>query len=160
MTKELIGSLAIGVVALIALVIFLSNRKLRSKQEALLAKPEDFAGSGAAGLYVSTVFTDKPLDRVWAYGLGVRGRCQIVVTDAGVGISRVGEQGLLIPAQAMVAIGLQSATIDKGVEKNGLLAIDWQLGDSKLTTVLRIANVQDRKKILSDVEKLIGVSVG
>ncbi len=160
MTKELIGSLAIGVVALIALVIFLSNRRLRNQQEATLTKPADFAGTGVAGLYVSTVFTDKPLDRVWAYGLGIRGRCQLAVTTAGVGISRVGEQGLLIPAQEIAAIGLQSATIDKGVEKNGLLAIDWQLGDSSLTTVLRIANVRDRKKILSDVEKLIGVSVG
>jgi hypothetical protein len=160
MTKEIIGTIAVALVALIALAIFISNRRLRTKQEATFEAPNSFSGNGAKVLYVSTVLTEKPLERIWAHGLGVRGYAALSVAKTGIGIDRVGEQGFLIPTESLEGIGLETATIDKGVEKNGLIAIDWRLGENPVTTVLRAADSSTKKQIVLEIEKLIGVAVG
>lgn len=160
MTKELIGTLAIALVAVIAVAIYLSNRRLRRSQEASIRQPATFAGEGTKAFYVATVYAEKPLDRIWAYGLGVRGNGSISVLADGIGISRVGASGFFIPSGSLEGVGLQSATIDKGVERDGLLAIDWTLGETSLTTILRINNSSMKKKVVFEIEKLIGVAVG
>lgn len=160
MTKELIGGLAIALVATIAIFIYLSNRKTRSRQELELAAPIAFEGEGTKLFYVSTVFTEKPLDRVWAHGLGIRGNAQIAFAESGIGISRTGESGFWIPKEALSSFNLQSATIDKGVEKDGLIAINWRLGSRAVTSVLRVTVEQSRRQVIFELEKLIGVAVG
>jgi hypothetical protein len=160
MTKELIGALAITLVAVIAVAIYLSNRQLRKKQETAMVQPASFLDEGTKAFYVATVYAEKPLDRIWAYGLGVRGNGSISVIADGVGITRVGAEGFFIPAESLEGVGLQSATIDKGVERDGLLAIDWKLGETSLTTILRINDSSTKKKVVFEIEKLIGVAVG
>lgn len=160
MTKEVIGTIAIAFVALVALVIYRSNRKLRVQQEALMPEPEQFAGTGESVYYVATVFTERPLDRVWAHGLGMRGNALLSISENGLGISRAGEQGFLIPKRDTTGLHLQTATIDKSVERDGLIAVDWSLGGQNLSTSFRVANSAKRIEILSEIERLIGVSIG
>jgi hypothetical protein len=110
--------------------------------------------------YASTVFGDSQLNRVWAHGLGGRGKAKIFVDAAGVSLERIGEPSILIPAQDLLALGRVSATIDKGVEKNGLLALTWRLGDTELVTNLRVVNPKNRNQIESAIENATGVKRG
>ena len=161
MTKELIGALAIGLVGLIALSVWLRNRRLRKNQEDLLEAPKNFdAAEGLKVFYVSTVFAKAPLDRVWAYGLGPRGKAYITFTATGFGIVRNGETGFEIPFSGVSALDRISATIDKAVEKGGLTAITWKLGSTELQTVLRIVDPKIREELETRLRSVIGATIG
>ena len=159
MTREIIGASAIALVALVVWLVWLSNRRLRARQEALLPAPAlGNADTGTAGFYVATVFADKPLDRVWAHGLGGRGRAVIQVSAPGVVIDRSGEQGILIPRRELIAVGRASATIDKGVEKDGLIQLLWRLGDAEVITSLRIVDPAKRAALQAELDSAMEVA--
>jgi hypothetical protein len=101
----------------------------------------------AAGLYVSTVETSKPLERITAKGLMHRGQARLSVLSDGLIIDRTGESSIAITAADMCEVSRASATIDKGVERDGLLAISWMAGDICLTTNLRLAREDDTKEL-------------
>lgn len=145
MHREIIGASLIALVLLIALVIFRSVRRRRSKQEAILPNFD----SGLIDdvlfdcLYVATVFVDRPLERVWAYGLGGRGRAVVGTAGMNMVIVRQGERSISIPYSSIRQLVRGGATIDRGVEKSGLIQIDWQLGEANLLTSLRIISNQE-----------------
>lgn len=109
----------------------------------------------ARGQYVATVFYDRPLDRVVTGGLMHRGKAQLVVTDSGIGIERVGEESFAIDAKQLVAINRASSTIDRGVEADGLLAISWKLGETSVTTHLRIDGAEDTTELANALGYLV-----
>ena len=162
MTRELIGFIAIAFVGLIAVAIYFSVRSKRAKQEAVYAKPahSEKGELVARGLYVSTVLAASPLERIWAYGLGSRGKVEISHSNLGISFDRTGETSFLIPASAVLAVGRASATIDKGVERDGLVVIEWQLGDHALLTHLRFADSKDGFALEDKISALIGAQVG
>lgn len=162
MEREIIGASAIALVAVIAALIYLSNRSVRKAQESALPEPKrpQQLPSGFSGYYVSTVFADAPLKRVWAWGLGIRGKAIINVDAAGVSIERQGEQGLLIPAQSLTGVSRASATIDKGVERDGLIALIWRLGEEELATHLRIVSKSQRQEFETAIFEHFGVEIG
>ena len=125
MEREIIGASAIALVAVIASLIYLSNRSVRKAQESALPEPSrpTQLTDGIAAFYVSTVFADSPLKRVWAWGLGGRGKALVTVEHDGVSIERQGELGLFLSRDVLTGVSRASATIDKGVEKDGLIAI-------------------------------------
>lgn len=161
MTREIIGAIALSLVAVIATLIFLSNRSVRKAQEAALPMPTgvESVTQGIAGYYVSTVFWATPLKRVWAWGLGGRGKALIEVSETGIAIERSGEVGLYIPAEQLVGATRASATIDKGVEKDGLLVLIWKLGNEELATHLRIVAKSQRKQLEEDLRTMLGVEI-
>ena len=160
MTRELIGALAISLVAVVAVLAYLANRSARKAQEHVLIEPETPTSepSGIECFYVATVFADAPLNRVWAYGLGGRGKCQVLIDGGGIKIFRQGERDLSIPQRQLVGLTSASATIDKAVEKDGLLVIRWSLGETELGTHLRIVSKAQRTFFISEISNL-GVSV-
>jgi hypothetical protein len=161
MTREIIGALAIALVVAIALLVYRSNRSLRKKQEQVTPAPQLISAlNGVSGYYVATVYADGPLNKFWGHGLGARGQAQFAITPNGLAISRDGEASFLIPSKAISAIGHQSATIDKAVEKDGLLLVDWTLGETKLTTVIRIVEQKVRKDFEASLRQLIGAHIG
>ncbi len=162
MTREIIGAIAISLVALVAALVFFSNRSLRKAQEASLPGPSvaSSATDAIAGFYVSTVFAQSPLKRVWAHGLGGRGKALLSVSEAGVVIERQGERDLLIEASQLIAATRASATIDKGVERDGLLVLLWSLGDEELATHLRIVAKSQRQIFEQKVTEVLGVEIG
>jgi hypothetical protein len=158
--REQIGAGALALVALVVLLIFLSNRAKRAKQERRLSAP-------AAALrgehpftayYVATVFADQPLERVWAFGLGGRGQAQLQVSDQGISVVRTGEVGFLIPAKQLGSVQRSSATIDKAVEKDGLLSLVWD-NQETLITHIRIVDLEQRKKLEDLITKALGVEI-
>jgi hypothetical protein len=161
MIRETIGFLMISLVAVVALVIWLSVRKRRAAQEKLIGAPLDAKSPGAhETFYVSTVFEASPLDRLWAHGFAMRGRASLAVDTAGVSVNRNGERSFLIPTKTITAIDSASATIDKGVERDGLTVIRWSLGDTKVATHFRFTKPEVRKEFEHKVSQLIGAQVG
>lgn len=162
MTRELVGVLAVGLVAVVVLLVYLSNRSVRKAQEAVIPKPQQSLNTvhPHQGYYVSTVFADKALTRVWAHGLGGRGKAFLAITPEGISISRQGEAGFLIPVKDLTGVTRASATIDKAVERDGLLVVLWMLGKDELATHLRIVDLAKRKTIESLITEATGVEIG
>lgn len=151
----------VAVVPIIALGFWLTVRSRRRAQEAQLAEPKRPAAkppATAAGdpvYYLATTFADRPLERIWAYRLGGRGNARVVVEEA-IEIHRVGEPGLVIDFDRVTGLKRASATIDRGVERDGLTTINWMLGDQEVSTVLRFVSQQNR----SNFEAMIGAKIG
>jgi hypothetical protein len=161
MTRELIGFLAISLVAIIALSIWLSTKKKRRIQEQSISAPLAATSTGDfSALYVSTVLDEARLDRIWAHGLGMRGNAMLAVDPSGVSVVRVGEESFLIPAHDLHLVEATTATIDKAVEKSGLTAIHWSLGDTKVISHFRFTNPLERKEFESKILQLIGAQIG
>jgi hypothetical protein len=161
MTRELIGFLAISLVAVVAVSVWLSTRKKRQVQEQSISAPTPATAQGEfSALYVSTVFEQARLDRIWAYGLGMRGRATIAVDSSGVSVVRDGEESFLILRKDLHMVEAATATIDKAVEKSGLTAILWSLGDTKVISHFRFTRPEERKEFEEKVLQLIGAQIG
>lgn len=161
MSRELIGFTLVMLVFVVAVLVMLSVKRLRAKQESALPP---IAAPVVAGVYetfyVATVFADRPLDRVWAYGLGVRGKAMVGLSESGVSIHRVGEAGFEIPTSAINELSSAQATIDKGVERDGLTTIVWSHGESELQSVLRFTNSKIREEFTTKLQAMIGAKLG
>lgn len=157
MARELIGFTLILLVFAIAFRIWRSVRARRARQEGEL--PELAASQGGLeigpALYVATVYATRPLERLWAFGLGSRGKARVFVNDSSISIERQGERDFAIPLSSISRLTRERATIDKGVEKDGLVAIHWTLGETKLMTHLRI--IAEPRKFRKQLESAIGV---
>lgn len=162
MTRELVGALAVLLTAVVMILVYLSNRSVRRAQESSIPKPADSLNveHPHPAYYVSTVFAEQPLTRVWAHGLGGRGKAFLAITPEGVSISRLGEAGFLIPKSDLTGLTRASATIDKAVERDGLLVLLWNLGEDKLATHLRIVDPAKRKAIETLIIEATGVEIG
>jgi hypothetical protein len=162
MTREIVGALAVGLVAVVVLLVYLSNRSVRRAQEQVIPKPADALNDlhPHDAYYVSTVFAEKALTRVWAHGLGGRGKAYIAISPEGISVSRQGEAGFLIPTRNLTGVSRASATIDKAVERDGLLVLLWTLGADELATHLRIVNHEKRKVMESLITEATGVKIG
>ncbi len=146
MSRELIGAALILMVLIIALNIYRKVRSRRAAQESELPQPALAEGGKIifSGFYVATVFAARPLERVWAFGLGSRGKATVSASANGISVERVGEQGFQIPRGDIVAVGRAGATIDRAVERNGLIQIAWQLGGTELLSSFRVTRDQDK----------------
>ena len=160
MLRELIGAMLIALVFAIAFRIWRSVVARRGLQEAQLPALSDSRGGLELGqaLYVSTVFAARPLDRLWTFGLGARGKAKIFASEDGVSIERVGEKNFLIPSSSIAGFTRETATIDKGVEHDGLIAIHWTHGPERLVTHLRV--VSDPGGFLRQLASVTGAEIG
>lgn len=159
MSRELIGTALILMVLAISLNIYRKIRLRTAAQEAQFPQPLAAQAGEVifSGFYVATVFVDKPLERVWAYGLGGRGKATVSVSKDGISIERVGEQGFLIPNVDLVGVGRAKATIDRAVERQGLIQIAWRLGGTELLSSFRVTQNQEQSfKRLKDAAGVNG----
>lgn len=161
MIRETIGFLMISLVAVIALIIWLTVRNRRTKQEAMIQEPLPAVNSGQLKtFYVATVFEADPLERVWAHGFAMRGKALLGIDQEGISVNRTGERSFLIPASAIHGLGKASATLDKGVERDGLTVVHWSLGDVKVVTNFRFISPETRKEFEAKMSQLIGAQIG
>lgn len=162
MIREAIGVSLILLVFFIAWRVYRSVQRRKLEQQSSLPAPKPSAGGIDFGdvFYASTVFGNSPLTRVWAHNLGGRGKAKLYLSEAGISLERIGEPSILIPNDDLHAISRATATIDKGVEKDGLLALTWVLGGQKLITNLRIVDSKRRSAIETEITNLTGVKRG
>ncbi len=152
-----VGLLALAIFSLLGLFAFGSWRSRVKRQESSIQQPQSIIGdaSGVTAFYVATTFAGRPLDRVVAHGLAHRGRAKVLVSSLGVSVYRLGESSFLIPSADIVRVRLSNAVIDRVVEKEGLVSIEWNLGDTAVDTHLRFVSSSERMTALAQLEELV-----
>lgn len=103
----------------------------RSRRDRVpLIQPAEL-GDGAApretidALYVATTVHNAPLERIAAPGLGYRSPVTVTVTDAAVALDLTNQPRITIGANRITAVTQATVTIDRVVEKDGLVRLSW-----------------------------------
>lgn len=164
MSRELIGILSLVVVVVVVLAAMRAGWLRRRRRTAASIDPipeaptPESLGEVRAGpvevTYVSTTYAGQPFERIVAHGLGVRGRAEVTVHDAGVLIARTGAPEVFVPATALRTVGRSAGMAGSVVGRGGLVVLTWVLGAQALDTGLRTRFAVDRQKLADAVADL------
>lgn len=145
----------LGAVAFLCLLM-LKGWRNRQRRQADLPAPASAPSTPAEpllppapGLFVGTTTTGDWLDRVAVHGLSDRGAGWLTLTPAGVTIERDGLPDLHLPLETVRGAAPGNALAGKVVGTDGLLLVDWELGDRLLTSGFR-ADDHDQHRRLAD----------
>ncbi|WGD36285.1 hypothetical protein [Lysinibacter sp. HNR] len=110
-------------------------------------------------LYVSTTPADQPLERIALPGLTFRGHGVVEVTTTGIMLDIAGERSTAIEKQDIRGADTAQTTIDKAVERDGLIVVQWNLrttsGDSSpVDSYFRITHPEEKLRFMSLVSEL------
>jgi hypothetical protein len=130
---------------LLALMAWGWTRRRRRDATPLIAPSDLPTGSAIRaafdGFYVATTAHDAPLERIAAPGLGFRSRAGITVADSGVALDIPGQQRIVLPVARIEAVAQSTVAIDRAVERDGLVRIDWTTdAGTTVDTYLRAAD--------------------
>lgn len=131
MTRE--GAIAILLASAVLLLALMAwgwarRRRRDGALTAPLGVPEDAVISTFySGLYVATTRHEQPLDRLAIRHLAFRSKARIAVSDRGVLLRLAGEPDVFLPADALVGVGRATWTIDRVVERDGLVVLAWRV---------------------------------
>jgi hypothetical protein len=81
--------------------------------------------------YVATTEHERPLERIALTGLAFRAKAHLAVHDAGILLTIPGEPITFVPADRITAVGRATTTIDRVVERDGLLLVCWRVTDQR-----------------------------
>ena len=138
------------VLGLLVLGWYLRRRRQRDIPSLAVAPTTLSDAVEFAGFYVSTTSAENPLDRIAVRGLGFRARTTVVVATEGIVIPIAGQPDSFIPAADLAKVDRATWTIDRVVETDGLVVIDWRLGDRTLASYFRL---DDPDGFVAAVEK-------
>lgn len=149
MTREL-AALVMAAAAVILLALMAWGWYRRTRQDAapltsVADLPADPAAVRFAGFYVATTRKDDPLDRIAAPGFGLPSNATITVAAAGVALDVPGQHRVVIPQSRLLDVAQQSFTIDRPVEKDGLVQLRWRTDPGDIVdTYLRPSDTSAR----------------
>lgn len=151
----------IGTVVVLALItlavsgmVFAWRKKVEHAKRFTLIVPghhisEDNPVKTFSTFYVATTMATDPLVRITLPGLSFRAHGFIDLSPTTFGIRLHGEKPTIIPTSQIIQLHTAQVTIDKAVEKDGLIAISWQAFDNNIneivefTSYFRFTNPQD-----------------
>ena len=137
----------------------------RQRRQAQLSRPDAVpAQTGrellvAEAFYVATTMADDELNRVAVVGLGFRARATVVVVEAGVILALAGSPEVFIPLKALRTIDRATFTIDRVVEKGGLVRLGWLLGETPVDSYLRLTDPADALALIDSVQAMLPTPV-
>lgn len=155
------AALIVGLIVVLLLMMWWGWRN-RARRQADYAKPAPVPENLPAttltvkALYLSTTPADRALDRLVVPGLGFRADAVISASASGLILALRGEQSIFVAASALVGIEPATLTIDRVVEKDGLLRLRWMLGDNTVDSYFRLFEESDRREFLTTVRRLAG----
>lgn len=161
MDRLLPATVVLGALVLLVALMYRGWRARQRRQDALprVDRVPDDAGDvlfAAEAFYVATTSAGDPLDRIAIAGLGYRARAQLGVTSSGVILSIPGQDDIFIPASGIRAIDRATHVIDRVVERDGLIVIDWMLGGTTaVESYFRIADPELAKDALAQLAPLV-----
>lgn len=132
----MLKSVLLGVVIallVVLLVLMVLGWYGRRRRQAALPAPHRLEGDAgevaftADAFYVATTASGAPLDRIAVGGLGFRARAGVSVTSRGVVLTIPGQDHLLVPGEDVAGIERATWTIDRVVERDGLVVLAWRL---------------------------------
>ncbi|MFC4225346.1 PH-like domain-containing protein [Lysinibacter cavernae] len=158
------GLVVAAFVALLFLVMWFAWRA-RSKRSSYLSEPDRELKSGdllceIKCFYASTTTHGQPLERLVVPSLGFRGNCVVTVTTSGAMIRITGELPVAIRRSKLRGIHTAQVTIDKAVERDGLVAIEWMLAantgdDVAVDSYVRVTDPADRNALIAAVNQVL-----
>ncbi|WBU38655.1 PH-like domain-containing protein [Homoserinibacter sp. YIM 151385] len=144
MSREVAAVIVIAVIALALGLMALGWRRRRARQAdlpELAAAPADAelgdVHFAASALHVATTRSGDAYDRIAVRGLGFRSAADLTVADAGLVLALTGQPVRLIPVAALEGVARATWTIDRAVERDGLVRVTWRLGDARLDSDFR-----------------------
>ena len=148
-------------IAIVALALMAWGWKRRSRRDAGFHAPlTPLVGdvrAQATGLYVATTPHDVPLERLAVKHLAFRSRVAVTVLDDGVRLELPGSPVISIPASSLVAIDRATVTIDRVVERDGLVRLAWKIdAETVVDSYLRLQQT-DPTLLISAISTLISV---
>lgn len=181
MDRPALMAVVVAFLALLLLLMFLGWRARKRRQAFVPATREAPAELGetlfATSLfYVATTVADEPLNRIAVQGLGFRARAGITVAGSGVMLDIPGQRAIFIPSAELRGVDRATWTIDRVVERDGLVLLAWLLvapapavavgdgdgdGDAGVTSVdtyLRLDSPAAAAELISAVERILTVS--
>ncbi|WP_347757397.1 hypothetical protein [Agrococcus sp. ProA11] len=154
MTKELFALLSAAFVALVALLVVLGLWTKRRRQRDIV-EPQGWIEAlptlVTEALYIATTRAGDPYERIFAHGLGFRGRTQLAIDAEGVQLL-ADRREVRIPASSIRAVDRATWTIDRVVEPGGILVIAHTLG-ADVDTYLRV--IGDDAPVLEALSSLV-----
>lgn len=159
---RVIPTIAIVAVLVVVLLLIVTGwrRRVRRDRDAGSGYPAPAtAGAPLAEvrtLYVATTKGDEPLERLALPGLSFRGKAAVTVSQEGVTIAVTGELPVFITAAALTDVGAATVTIDRVVERDGLVRISWiTSGGAAADSFLRVVDPADREPLLAAVGTIL-----
>ncbi|GAA3584904.1 hypothetical protein GCM10022198_05240 [Klugiella xanthotipulae] len=163
------GLIVAGCVVLIFVVMWRAwSRRQRNSAESS-ALPEMLGDAGfeifqTRALYVSTTPVNQPVERLALPRLTYRGFCSISVRTTGILVTIQGEAPIALSAELLCAVDTAQLTIDKVVERGGLVALTWTLFDSEGTPRLvdsyfRVTEPDDKSALISAISGLLNTPI-
>lgn len=144
---------AIFVLVIVLMVLSWRRRTRRDAAHAPRPVAADARGTELASanvLYVATTAHGEPLQRLAVTGLGFRGKARLVVFDGGVSLTVVGADEVFIAASELLQIAQATWTIDRVVEKDGLVLVAWRGGEGvAIDSYVRVVDADDRMRLMA-----------
>lgn len=106
-------------------------------------------------LYVGTSEAGLPLQRVAVGPLSYRAKATLGFSTDGLVLGIRGAEPLLLPYAHSVLAGRATWTIDRGVEPDGLLMIQWSLGPHRVESYFRMVD-SNLEQIVSTINEAAG----
>lgn len=158
------GVVVLMVVLLGLMLLSWRNRKRRQSHLPVPHTPPQDIGTIRGvidGLYVATTIAGDQLNRVAVRGLGFRARATITVADRGIVLSLRGSDDVFIPVQQIRAITRATWTIDRVVERDGLVQIGWTLGpNGSATDIDSFFRVDSTAELLDALTTIFPAPIG
>lgn len=163
MPGPLIATLCILAVCAVIVGAMALGWRRRQRTQADLGTPDELpAGLGEPTFalddthYVATSTTGNALDRIAVRPLAYRGRATVEVHPTGLALGIAGEDAFFIPQDRLETVAVAQATIDRAVERDGLIVVRWWLDpEHSVETYLRVVNPDDRAALLAAIAELI-----
>ena len=153
-------AILVVLVAVLLLILVGWRRRVRRDRDAGAGYPAPAAPAASLvevrALYVATTKGGEPLERLALPGLAFRGNAAVTVSGDGVTIAVTGEHPVFITAGAITGVGAATVTIDRVVERDGLVRISWTTsGGAAADSFLRVVDPVDREPLLAAVGTIL-----
>lgn len=107
-------------------------------------------------LYVATTKAGQQLERLVLPGLTYRGKGSLSVSPEGVSIRVAGEQPVFVPASTLTGVGAATFTIDRVVERDGLLRFGWTTsGGVPADSYFRVVDPAGRDAVTAAIQDIL-----
>ncbi|WP_201520780.1 PH-like domain-containing protein [Gulosibacter hominis] len=161
-TVLLTTAVILGCCAAVLLLMLSGWRHRMRKQRDIAEPPQLPAGLGEPLYalddvhYVATSETGRALERIVVPPLAYRGRATVEVHPGGVAVGISAARPFFIPVDRIETIARAQATIDRAVERDGLLVIRWRIDtDHSVETYFRVVHPGERQALLDALTSLI-----
>ena len=150
----------LAIVAALCLLM-LKGWRARQRRQADLPAPRTTAPiaepllPSVEGLFIGTTTAGDWLDRIAVHGLSDRGAGWLALTADGVTVERDGMPDLHLPIDSIRGAAPGARLAGKVVGTDGLLLVDWRLGDRLLTSGFRADDHDEHRRLADAITALL-----